>query len=576
MLRRLKIGTRLGIAFGAILAVMMVVTVVATALGKQSRHELAAVHAAAAAKGELAAEMRFLVLDHAGSLRSLALQNTVKGQQEADERTRKLARSYDAARERMSAQQIVAEERQILEGLHKLDGQVEQAFQKLLAHSQAFRTDEAAALVVEEVEPLVQKTLQEIARLIELQKQADRDATAAAMLTGDRLAIAIYVVAVLALVLTVLVAWTVTRSITAPLAEAVQVAQKVAAGDLTSNVDASGRDEAAELLGALRDMNGGLGQMVTQIRTGAESIAVGAGQVAAGNQQLSSRTEEHASSLEETASTLEEFTTTVRQNAEHAKQASALAGTASATAAKGGEVVGRVVTTMQDVTVSSKKISDIIGVIDGISFQTNILALNAAVEAARAGEQGRGFAVVASEVRSLAQRSAASAKEIRGLIETSVSKVENGAKLVEQAGRTMDELVVAVRKVAEIMTEIAAASHEQSSGIDQINKAITQMDNVVQMNASLVEQATAAATSMAGQAQGLARAVAQFRLESALPAVDFNAMEPAAPAPRRAAAPEKRAAIAPAGPVSTLPAAPAGRREPALAAAAADEDWKEF
>ena len=189
------------------------------------------------------------------------------------------------------------------------------------------------------------------------------------------------------------------------------------------------------------------------------------------------------------------------------------AGTASSTAEKGGEVVSKVVTTMQEVTSSSKRISDIIGVIDGISFQTNILALNAAVEAARAGEQGRGFAVVASEVRNLAQRSASSAKEIRGLIEDSVGRVEAGARLVEQAGKTMDELVGSVKRVAEIMTEIAAASHEQSSGIEQINKAITQMDTVVQMNASLVEEATAAATSMASQATGLARAVAQFRLE---------------------------------------------------------------
>jgi methyl-accepting chemotaxis protein len=233
-------------------------------------------------------------------------------------------------------------------------------------------------------------------------------------------------------------------------------------------------------------------QIVNHIRAGAESIAVGAGQVAAGNQQLSSRTEEHASSLEETASTLEEFTTTVKQNAEHARQASALAGTASTTAERGGEVVGKVVTTMQEVTASSKRISDIIGVIDGISFQTNILALNAAVEAARAGEQGRGFAVVASEVRSLAQRSAASAKEIRGLIENSVNRVEAGARLVGEAGKTMEELVASVRRVATIMTEIASASHEQSSGIEQINKAITQMDTVVQMNASVVEEATAA------------------------------------------------------------------------------------
>jgi methyl-accepting chemotaxis protein len=381
---------------------------------------------------------------------------------------------------------------------------------------------------------------------------------------GDRLAKTTYIVEGVVLAIAVLLAWLLTRSITLPLSEAVKVARRVAAGDLTSAIVPRGRDEAAELLTALRDMNDGLARMVQQIRAGSESIGVGATQVAAGNQQLSSRTEEHASSLEETASTLEEFTTTVRQNAEHAKQASALAGTASTTAEKGGEAVGKVVKTMQDVSTSSKRISDIIGVIDGISFQTNILALNAAVEAARAGEQGRGFAVVASEVRSLAQRSAASAKEIRGLIEDSVSRVENGARLVEQAGKTMDELVASVRRVAEIMTEIAAASHEQSSGIEQINRAITQMDNVVQMNASLVEEATAAATSMASQATGLSRAVAQFRLEEGeLPAV---AELPASDAATESASP---------APIAAHPAASHARREPMLAAAD-DDDWKEF
>ena len=345
----------------------------------------------------------------------------------------------------------------------------------------------------------------------------------------------VYVAAVFVVLVAALIGWLIVTSVTVPLREAVAVARRVASGDLTSRIEPKGRDEPAELLAAIRDMNDSLGRMVNQIRSGAESIAVGAGQVAAGNQSLASRTEEHASSLEETASTLEEFATTVKQNAEHAKQASQFAASASATAQKGGVAVSKVVTTMQEVTASSKRISDIIGVIDGISFQTNILALNAAVEAARAGEQGRGFAVVASEVRSLAQRSAASAKEIRGLIETSVGKVESGARLVEQAGKTMDELVDSVRKVDGIMVEIATASHEQSSGIDQINKAITQMDTVVQMNASLVEEATAAATSMANQASGLAqigRAVPRGRGRRRNGAACPVARGPGAPASR--------------------------------------------
>ena len=565
ILRKLKIGARLALGFGTILAIMMVVSVGGTALGKKSRNDLAAVMDAADTKERLAADMKALVLEQSAVMRNIGLHSDIKAMQVDEDRARRLGKMYDEARDKMAKIAVAPEERVIIETLTKLDKDIEAPFKQALGLSTSFQNEQAAQILMNDLDPIVQKTLLELNRLIELQKKANQEAVSTAIVTGDRLAITIYVVEAIVLVLAVLLAWATTRSITGPLRQSVAVAKRVASGDLTSRIEVEGRDEAAELLSALRDMNEGLGQMVTTIRTGAESIAVGAGQVAAGNQQLSSRTEEHASSLEETASTLEEFTTTVRQNAEHAKQASALAGTASATAQKGGEVVSKVVTTMQDVTTSSKKISDIIGVIDGISFQTNILALNAAVEAARAGEQGRGFAVVASEVRSLAQRSAASAKEIRGLIENSVNRVEAGARLVGEAGRTMDELVTSVRKVAEIMTEIAAASHEQSSGVEQINKAITQMDTVVQMNASLVEEATAAATSMASQANGLARAVAQFRIDEGAVAEPRDAAPaPASPAPAwQALSGEKR------------PAQLAGRREPALTSSD-EEDWKEF
>src|SRR5258706_1075982 len=473
--------------------------------------------------------MKALALEQSAVMRNIGLHSDIKAMQIDEDRAGSLGRMYDEGRERMSRLGLTASEREILEALNKADKEIDKPFQQALGLSTSFRNEEAAKVLMNEVDPLVQKTLLELNRLIALQTKANQEATQTAMVNGDRLAATVYVVEAIVLLLAVLIAWTTTRSITGPLAEALGVARRVAAGDLTSRIEVKGRDEAAELLAALRDMNGGLSRMVAQIRSGAESIAVGAGEVAAGNQQLSSRTEEHASSLEETASTLEEFTTTVRQNAEHAKQASQLAGSASATAEKGGAVVGKVVTTMQEVTASSKRISDIIGVIDGISFQTNILALNAAVEATRTGEQGRGFAVVAAEVRSLAQRSAESAKEIRGLIANSVKGVEAGARLVGEAGKTMDELVGSVEKVAEIMVEIASASHEQSSGIDQINKAITQMDTVVQMNASLVEEATAAATSMAGPATVPERAAAQFRLE------DGAASQPAGPGALRAA-----------------------------------------
>ena len=565
-LRNLRIGSRLTLGFGVVLAILMIVSVGGTWLAQKTRRDSAEVVAMAAEKQNLAVEMKALALEQSAVMRNIGLHSDIKAMQIDEDRARRLGKMYDTARDKMAKHTLSPTEREIIETLNRADAELEKPFQQALGLSTSFRNEEAAKVLMEEVDPLVQRTLFELNRLIDIQKKAGDEALKASEITSDRLALTIYAVEALVLVLAALIAWTTSRSITSPLRDSLAVAQRVASGDLTSRVKVTGRDEAAELQRALGNMNDGLSRIVAQIRSGAESIAVGAGQVAAGNQQLSSRTEEHASSLEETASTLEEFTTTVRQNAEHAKQASALAGSASATAQKGGEVVSRVVTTMQEVTVSSKKISDIIGVIDGISFQTNILALNAAVEAARAGEQGRGFAVVAAEVRSLAQRSAESAKEIRGLIENSVSRVEAGSRLVADAGKTMDELVASVKKVAEIMTEIAAASHEQSSGIEQINKAITQMDTVVQMNASLVEEATAAATSMANQATNLARSVAQFRIDDAAPAPHMGGapvLETAAPpAASLQLRDERRPAIA-------------QRREPALAGGDED-DWKEF
>jgi methyl-accepting chemotaxis protein len=315
-----------------------------------------------------------------------------------------------------------------------------------------------------------------------------------------------------AALLAALGAWYVTRSIVKPLRDSLEVAEAVAKGDLDHDIVIEGKDETAQLEGAMHQMVQTLTRIVGDIREASKAINSASSEIAAGNQDLSSRTEEQASSLEETASAMEELTATVKQNAENAKQANQLAAGASEVASKGGAVVGEVVATMNGITASSKKISDIIGVIDGIAFQTNILALNAAVEAARAGEQGRGFAVVASEVRSLAQRSAAAAKEIKTLIEDSVSKVEQGSKQVDTAGRTMEDIVTSVKRVADIMAEITAASMEQSSGIEQVNQAITQMDQVTQQNAALVEEAAAAAESMKDQASTLAQAVSAFKL----------------------------------------------------------------
>lgn len=302
----------------------------------------------------------------------------------------------------------------------------------------------------------------------------------------------------------------ISRSISRPIKRAIEIAKTIAEGDLRSQIEVVGNDEVIELLLALKEMNSSLQHIVAEIRTSADTIATGSSQISSGNLDLSSRTEQQASSLEETASSMEELTSTVKQNSDNAHQANQLALSSSEIAIKGGVVVSQVIDTMSSIDTSSKKIVDIIGVIDGIAFQTNILALNAAVEAARAGEQGRGFAVVATEVRNLAQRSAAAAKEIKALINDSVEKVDIGTKLVGQAGSTMQDIVNSIKSVTDIMGEITAASQEQTSGIEQINQAITQMDEVTQQNAALVEEAAAAAGSLEDQAKNLVQVVSVF------------------------------------------------------------------
>ncbi len=351
-----------------------------------------------------------------------------------------------------------------------------------------------------------------------------------------------------------------TRSILGPLDKAVQVARAVADGDLTTEVEVDSDDETGKLMQALKDMNAALEKTVGGVRASTDTIATASGQIAAGNADLSARTEAQAGSLEETASSMEELTSTVKQNADNARQANQLVISASSVAVRGGQVVSQVVDTMASIKESSRKIVDIIGVIDGIAFQTNILALNAAVEAARAGEQGRGFAVVASEVRSLAQRSAGAAKEIKALIGDSVEKVDGGGKLVDEAGQTMDLIVTSVRQVADIMSEITAASHEQSLGIEQVNQAIAEMDEMTVQNAALVEQSAAAAQSMNDEAAQLSAAVSVFRLRAA--AVVARKAAPRKPVARPA---PKREAPAP------KIAAP---RKPAKAETTSD--WEEF
>ncbi len=361
------------------------------------------------------------------------------------------------------------------------------------------------------------------------------------------------------------------RSITRPLVRAVQLANTVASGDLTSKIEIKSTDETGLMMQALKDMNDSLYRIVGNVRTSVDTITTATKEIAAGNTDLSQRTEEQASALQETASSMEELTSTVKQNAENAKQANQLAKGASDIAVKGGDVVGRVVTTMGSINESSRKIVDIISVIEGIAFQTNILALNAAVEAARAGEQGRGFAVVASEVRSLAQRSAAAAKEIKALIGDSVGKVDVGTKLVDEAGKTMDEVVTAVKRVTDIMAEISAASIEQSSGIEQVNKAITQMDEVTQQNAAVVEQAAAAAESLEEEAQNLATSVSIFKLGDVMGAA--HPVKEVTPRHESLARPALSQAVKR---DMTPPAKKSPGKYKALQESSEDEEWQEF
>ena len=378
----------------------------------------------------------------------------------------------------------------------------------------------------------------------------------------------------------VVVAVLFSRKITRPVDHALKLARKIADGDLTMHVKVRSEDEIGALLKALSDMQSSLSGVVGNVRSNSESVSTAASEISQGANDLSQRTEEQASALQQAASSMEQLGSTVRQNAENALSANQLALGASSVARKGGEVVGEVVETMKGINDSSKRIVDIIGVIDGIAFQTNILALNAAVEAARAGEQGRGFAVVASEVRSLAQRSADAAKEIKQLISASVERVEHGTALVDRAGVTMTEIVTSIARVTDIMGEISAASSEQSDGVGQISQAIAQMDQATQQNAALVEESAAAAESLRDQAQQLVQVVAVFRLDgvegaamarAVAPVAHVAAAKPKAAAPVRKPAPVARPAAAP-----TPAAAAAPVPAPALAAAGASDDWESF
>ena len=458
----------------------------------------------------------------------------------------------------------------------------------------AGNADAAKALTTERLTPALTAYLAAIDKLTAY--QSDQITTLSSDIqssfaSGQQQSIILGVLAILA---GIVVAWLITASLLKKLGGepdyAADVAGKIAAGDLNVAIDLKPNDRSS-LLHAMRAMRDNLGSMVGQVRAATDAIATGSREIASGNLDLSSRTEEQASALGQTASSMSELTSTVKQNADNARQANGLAASASAMALKGGAVVGEVVATMTSINDSSRKIVDIIGVIDSIAFQTNILALNAAVEAARAGEQGRGFAVVAAEVRNLAQRSAGAAKEIKTLIGDSVEKVNQGSRLVDQAGSTMDEIVDSVKRVTDIISEISAASSEQTGGIDQINVAITEMDQVTQQNAALVEEAAAAAEAMQDQAARLAQLVSIFQLSPTHVALAApSASRAPARTPARAALPRKSAApaplarvagVAPVAPVVRVAAAPreletAAAPRIAQQGAGQGSDWEEF
>jgi len=525
------------------------------------------------------------------------LQSTIRFKEQVQEWKDTLLRGKDPASLEKYWKAFGDKEREVQSGIRQLADQVKDGeSRKLLndfvsvhqtmgtgyrkgydAYTQAGMDSKAGDAAVKGVDRAPTKVLEQAAQTI----ARDTDQRLVAIFANAKRAALVSIVSALsvgALMLFVL-AFFVRRHVARPIARAVDAAEALAKGDLTVQIEARSQDEIGQLLAAIGNTVVQLKQTVTGIKDAAGTIGTATTQIAAGNADLSQRTEEQASSLEETASSMEELTSTVMQNAENAKKANQLAASASTVALQGGQVVGQVVETMSSINESSKKIVDIIGVIDGIAFQTNILALNAAVEAARAGEQGRGFAVVAAEVRTLAQRSAAAAKEIKLLIGDSVDKVGTGTKLVDEAGKTMDEIVNSVKRVTDIMAEITAASQEQSSGIEEVNQAITQMDQVTQQNAALVEEAAAAAESLDVQAQNLTRVVGVFNVgtmaanvtveSGAAPAADEHAP---APAERRGALRARNVARLPTRPQQTQTVAPRTRR----VAGGSDLEWQEI
>jgi methyl-accepting chemotaxis protein len=576
----LKIAVRLGIGFGALLVFLVIASVLGLSRMSQIQGRLNSITNENNVQAQLATAMRVTVFERSLALRNVVLLKTAEEMRVEADRMKSGDQTYRVAERKLagmyaSLASTTPDEKALMQKIAEAERVTVPLMNKALELGLADKNDEATDVLLKEVRPQQRKWLDAMGELIAFETKLNDEAAVQAGKDYDNARMLMIAISLLAVTTGAFMAWLITRSITTPINNAVKVAQTVAAGDLTSRIEVTSTDETGHLMQALKDMNASLVNIVGQVRTGTDTIATASRQIAAGNMDLSSRTEQQASSLEETASSMEELTSTVKQNADNARQANQLAITASGIAVKGGAVVAEVVGTMGSINDSAKKIVDIISVIDGIAFQTNILALNAAVEAARAGEQGRGFAVVATEVRSLAQRSAAAAKEIKTLISDSVEKVEVGSKLVAQAGSTMDEVVESVKRVTDIMAEISAASNEQSAGIEQVNQAVSQMDQVTQQNAALVEEAAAAAGSLEDQSGHLAEVVSVFKLDStqSLRATQ-GVVAPVASS--RAVAKPMRALTQVTGSAHSTPRGIAPRADKASAQTTNADGWEEF
>ena len=522
-LKNLKIGTRLALGFGTVLLLAVAVSVVGVSrlaalnsdLGFVGSDRVPTVVQLSEIVDDVnlvARELRNSIIFRDEQKVAAAIETVLAAQARSDKVFETLAASITSEEGKRRVAAVTEARAQYMPTQHRFIEMV-----------RAGEKDSATGLLQTQVRPTQMAYMKALEGLKELQLELIMKSVQAGEDDYHQARTLMFLLLAAMVGLGVLLAWWITRSITGPISTAVEVAERVAQGDLGSRIEVSSNDETGRLLTALKAMNQNLVGIVSTVRNSSDSIATGSAQIASGNADLSQRTEEQASALEETAASMEQLGSTVKQNADNARQANQLAMSASTVAIKGGEVVGQVVETMKGINDSSHKIADIISVIDGIAFQTNILALNAAVEAARAGEQGRGFAVVASEVRSLAQRSAEAAKEIKSLINASVERVAQGTLLVGQAGTTMDEVVTSIRRVTDIMGEISSASTEQSQGVSQVGEAVSQMDQVTQQNAALVEESAAAADSLRQQAQQLVSAVAVFKMgEDAMSAASVS------------------------------------------------------